>query len=454
MKLKKLTAVVLGAVMAFGVAGSFAANAETVSSSGAYIAPQLSVDLGKNIDDNGFIVDVDYNAINLVDYKNMVVPAEYCTPDEATIDGWIESQMPAVQTTEGVVANGDTVNIDYVGYIDGVAFNGGSTNGMGTEVTIGVTQYIDDFLQQLIGHNVGDIFDVEVTFPEDYGMEDVKGKDAVFSVRINYKYADITADQLTDAQVAEYFADLGVKTVKQLRQYVADELGYTMMGSYIYNEVFANSTVDPIPETAVELQGDYILASMEMQAMNYGLSLEDMLLMYGFADAEEFKLINAETIQASAKEICINQAIAYAEGFTVTDADVAEYFGGEDYSLIEQIYGKEFVKFLVLQSNTLTWLMDETARETADTTNPAMVVGALVLVVIAGCMVAYVLKNKKAAEKVKDLAADAKEEIVETVEDAKTEICEIAEEIKEELTETVEEIKEEICEIKEETENK
>jgi trigger factor len=90
--------------------------------------------------------------------------------------------------TDVAVADGDTVNIDYVGYMDGVAFSGGDTQGMGADLVIGSGSYIDDFEEQLIGHYVGETVEVNVTFPEDYGSEDFNGKDATFEVVINGIY--------------------------------------------------------------------------------------------------------------------------------------------------------------------------------------------------------------------------------------------------------------------------
>lgn len=90
--------------------------------------------------------------------------------------------------TSLVVADGDTVNIDYTGYVDDVPFDGGSTNGAGTSLTIGSGRYIDDFEEQLIGHHVGETVTVNVTFPEDYSSEELQGKDARFEVTINGIY--------------------------------------------------------------------------------------------------------------------------------------------------------------------------------------------------------------------------------------------------------------------------
>ena len=90
--------------------------------------------------------------------------------------------------TSLTVEDGDTVNIDYVGTIDGVEFDGGSTNGAGTDLVIGSGNYIDDFEEQLIGAHPGDTVEVSVTFPEDYGNEELNGQDAVFEVTVNGIY--------------------------------------------------------------------------------------------------------------------------------------------------------------------------------------------------------------------------------------------------------------------------
>lgn len=90
--------------------------------------------------------------------------------------------------TSLIIEDGDTVNIDYVGSIDGVEFDGGNTQGQGTDLVIGSGSYIDDFEDQLIGAHPGDNVEVTVTFPEDYGNEELNGKEAIFDVTINGIY--------------------------------------------------------------------------------------------------------------------------------------------------------------------------------------------------------------------------------------------------------------------------
>ena len=99
------------------------------------------------------------------------------------------TEAPSYSTdTSLTVKDGDTVNIDYVGKIDGTAFDGGSTNGQGTDLEIGSGSYIDDFEDQLVGAHPGDEVEVTVTFPDDYGAADLAGKEAVFDVTVNGIY--------------------------------------------------------------------------------------------------------------------------------------------------------------------------------------------------------------------------------------------------------------------------
>ena len=84
-----------------------------------------------------------------------------------------------------VVENGDTIDLDYTGYLDGEPFDRGSTNGMGTTLEIGSGTYISGFEEGCIGHEIGETFDLPITFPENYGSAELAGKDVVFTITIN-----------------------------------------------------------------------------------------------------------------------------------------------------------------------------------------------------------------------------------------------------------------------------
>lgn len=110
---------------------------------------------------------------------------------DSTEDTSIESDTGVgelLTDTSLEIQDGDTVNIDFVGSIDGVEFEGGNTQGDGADLTIGSGTYIDDFEEQLIGAHPGDEVDVVVTFPENYGNEELNGKEALFKVTVNGIY--------------------------------------------------------------------------------------------------------------------------------------------------------------------------------------------------------------------------------------------------------------------------
>jgi trigger factor len=134
--------------------------------------------------------DYDYDDYDY-DYDYEEDDDSYDTASDEDADySWLydDEEESYLTDTSLSVAEGDTVNIDYTGYIDGVEFDGGSTDGYGTDLEIGSGDYIDGFEDQLVGHYVGETVEVNVTFPEDYGDDDLNGKDAVFEVTINGIY--------------------------------------------------------------------------------------------------------------------------------------------------------------------------------------------------------------------------------------------------------------------------
>ena len=116
--------------------------------------------------------------------------------------------------------------------------------GNGTEVTIGVTQYIDDFLEQLIGHKPGESFDVEVTFPDEYpNNEDLAGKDAVFAVTVNYIVEQVTPE-LTDDFVQENLKDTyGWSTAQEAMDSIKSDLSWSASAEYLWEQVTSGSQI-------------------------------------------------------------------------------------------------------------------------------------------------------------------------------------------------------------------
>ncbi|MBM7561745.1 trigger factor [Fusibacter tunisiensis] len=310
--------------------------------------------------------------VTLTDYKGISIPKDVHEIPEASVESEISRLMESYtaynEVMDRAIVDGDTVNIDYVGKVDDVEFEGGSTGGNGTEVTIGVTQYIDDFLEQLIGHMPGETFDIEVTFPENYGNETLNGKDAVFTVTIN-SIQESYIPELTDAFVMENFSEsFGFTTVDMLKTTIKDDLQKNAIANYVQDHLFENSSVDTVPESLVTYQANAFLDYYEQTASQYGMTLIDFVNAYLQVESIDALLESSKNEHIeSAQFSLIMQAIIESENLTVSEAELVEFFkvnmGVEDYSDYEARYGKPYLVFNILQQNALSLVIDTAVLE-------------------------------------------------------------------------------------------
>ena len=327
-------------------------------------------DFSAGIDENGHWTGV--KALDYVtlpnDYKSIPVPAAEVTPTDEEVQSMISSITSGYATLEQVcdrtVADGDTVNIDYVGSVDGTEFEGGSTQGNGTVVTIGVTQYIDDFLDQLVGHKPGETFDVNVTFPEDYGVEELNGKDAVFSVTINYiqetKQPDVTDEWVEQTLKGKY----GWTTVAEMDKEIRDSLQYKHSADYVRSYVLENSEVSEIPASIVDQQAAQLVYQYEYYANMYGTDLASFLKMSaGVETTDELVEKNKESLTDAAKVYLVFQAVAEDAGIEVTPDELTNYLtsvsGNSDTASLEAKYGKGYLALQALVQKTGEYLVSQ-----------------------------------------------------------------------------------------------
>ncbi|MBI9012908.1 MAG: trigger factor [Clostridiales bacterium] len=328
----------------------------------------FDLDYSTGLDENGFFTNlkaVDY--VELVEYDKISVPSEaHIIPDDivqANIDNILSNFTTTSEVTDRAVVDGDTVNIDYVGSVDGVEFEGGSTGGNGTNVTIGVTSYIDDFLEQLIGHNPGESFDIEVTFPEDYGTEDLNGKNAIFAITIN-NISETVVPELTDEFVAENLSSTyESNTVEELRTLVKSDLKDNAVKGYIQDYLLTNTVVSSIPEEVLQYQQTIMENYYKMSAVSYGMTLEEFLASYvGYDSVEALMEASAEQLDVSSQFALVIQAIAEDASIAVTDEALSAYFikytGSEEYEEFEEIYGLPYLKNSILQETVLDYLVE------------------------------------------------------------------------------------------------
>ena len=347
-----------------------ASSSGTSSSASSGAAGTPDIDYSKGLLDNGHLDGV--KALDYVtlpkDYKAIPLKEE----DVAVKDEDLQTQIDSIlaqfakkeQLKDRAVKDGDAVNIDYVGSVGGVEFEGGTTNGAGTLVTIGVTQYIDDFLEQLIGHKPGETFDINVTFPEDYGKDDLNGKDAVFKTTVNYIEGNSITPSLTDDFVKENLSESnGWTTVAAMR----DEISASMRSDNIYNAIWDHmmdgATISEVPQAALDFQTDGMRNQYKMYAASYGMAYEDFIKQALGVESEEKLLENmGENLSLLAKQSLVIQAVAEDAGIEVTESDIKDYFktnsGSEDTTQYVEQFGKPFVAYAVLSELVNAFLAD------------------------------------------------------------------------------------------------
>lgn len=320
-------------------------------------------------DENGYLKGV--KALDYVtlpeDYNALVLPAGTDTVTDEDVDSYIETNILAnfatqEQVTDRAAEMGDSVNIDYVGSIDGVEFDGGSAQGY--DITLGSGSFIDDFEDQIAGHTPGETFNVEVTFPDPYqNNPDLAGKDAVFVTTLNY-ISETVNPELTDAWVAENINPyLQLTTVDGLKTYVHDSLVETSMSNAVYQQLLENTTfAEEYPEAASKYFNDSFLFSYYIYASNYGMTLDDFISTAGYGSAEELLTMAASSIESTMKQALLMQAIAEQEGVVCDDTtlndNINDFFSTDDTSSYITNYGENYVKTNVLQDILMRQLVD------------------------------------------------------------------------------------------------
>lgn len=322
--------------------------------------------------------------VTLGEYKGIEVSVDAPVVTDEYLDSYIDyvlqSNMVTTEITDRPVEEGDIVNIDYEGKIDGVAFDGGTAQGY--DLTIGSGTFIDGFEDGLIGAETGETVDVNVTFPENYQGEEVAGKDAVFTVTVNSISVE-TLPELTDEFVQGL--DVGVNTVEEYRQYAYDLLMEEEQATHdsnaeiaVLEAVMAGSQIQDPPEDMTNRYYNRIIDNMTYYASLYGYDLETFLSMQGTSE----DAIRESAAQAG-QEIIVMQAIADAEGLSVTDEeldaeietnagslgydDVEEYRASLDVEGYREYMMSEKVLNFLLENAVVTDVEPETEAAEAET---------------------------------------------------------------------------------------
>ena len=232
-----------------------------------------------------------------------------------------ERNARMVEVTDRAVADGDTVLIDYSGSVDGVKFDGGTAEKQ--TLVIGSKTFIPGFEEQLVGMNIGEERDINVKFPEEYHAENLKGKDAVFAIKLHEIKAkelpELNDEFVKEAVGAESVEAYKAETLARLEKQNADRAERELEDE-IVKKITETSDVE-IPDALIENQIDRMVQEMEYRLSYQGLKLADYL-KYMDKTMEDFRKGYTEQATELVKSQLVIEGIIEREEIVATDEDV------------------------------------------------------------------------------------------------------------------------------------
>ena len=313
--------------------------------------------------------------VTLGEYKGVEVKKEHTLVTEDDVNAEIEKernkQAAEVSVDDRAVAEGDTVNLDYSGSVDGVKFAGGTAEGQ--TLKIGSHTFIPGFEEQMVGMNIGEEKDLNVTFPTEYHAPDLAGKEAVFHVKVN----SITETQLPalDDDFAKdisefdtldaYKADVRAKLEAQAAE--RDNNAFT---NAVIEKVMANATVE-IPDAMVERQIDSMVRNFEARLAQQGLKLADFMKYTG-QDEKSFRNQYRDQAEKSVRANLVLEAVENVEKFEATEEEIdaeiekfAKQIGQnvEDFKKNLTEGDREYFKADVIRDKAVKFLCDNAKAE-------------------------------------------------------------------------------------------
>ena len=263
--------------------------------------------------------------VTLGKYMGVTVTKIDTTVTDEEVDAELENQRNknarTVTVTDRPVAEGDTAVIDFEGFVDGVAFEGGK--GENHPLEIGSHTFIDTFEDQLVGKNTGDEVEVNVTFPEKYQAEDLAGKPATFKVKINEiktkELPELDDEFAQDAAGVDTLAEYKEELKKNLTEKKETEAKKTKEDEAI-KKIIDKSKMD-IPEAMINTQCETMVEEFAQRIAQSGLTMEQYLQFSGMTVDQLKEQVRPEALTRIQSSLVLEQ-IAKDENIEVTDADV------------------------------------------------------------------------------------------------------------------------------------
>ena len=263
--------------------------------------------------------------VTLGDYKGLTVEADLQKLTDEMVDARIEQDRNKASRTIDVedrpVQEGDTVNLDYAGTVDGVAFAGGTA--LGQTLTIGSHQFIPGFEEQMIGMSLNEEKDLQVRFPDEYHAEELKGKDAVFHVKVNgirvTEKPELDDDFAADISEFNTFKEYKESIVRELTEQIEKNNDIAVENALV-EKAAENAQMD-IPAAMIDDQAEYMVREMGMRMSYQGLRMEDYLKYTGQTEDDLKAMYRPEAEKRVRTELVID-AIRKAEKIEPGEEDI------------------------------------------------------------------------------------------------------------------------------------
>lgn len=329
--------------------------------------PDLSID---EIGENGMKYKLAVSVkpeFELGQYEGVEVPYSVREVNDTTVSEEIERMLKRNASLEEIkdraVENGDTAVIDYEGFKDGVAFEGGK--GENYSLKIGSKSFIPGFEEQIIGHNVGDEFAIEVTFPEEYHSEDLKGAAATFNVKLHTikceKLPELDDEFAKDVSEFDTLDELKAD-IKKKQEDSAQKEAKAAFENAVITAVSENTEID-IPDSMVDTEIDQMVNEQNSRMSQQGINL-DMYLKYVGQSMDEYKASLKPMAKIRVKSNLVIEKIAsvinmeatkedydkeveiIAESYKMSKEDIAKSLGEDNEYLKEAIISRKTVEYI------------------------------------------------------------------------------------------------------------
>ena len=263
--------------------------------------------------------------IKIGDYKGVEIEKiDTTVTDEDVMAEILKDQKEngrKIPVTDRAAQMDDEVTINFEGFVDDVAFEGGK--GENYKLTLGSHSFIDTFEDQIVGKNIGDKFDVNVTFPEEYHVEDLKGKPAVFKVELlaisTLELPELDDEFASDVSSFETFAEYKEDKKKTLEVKKEEQAKREKQSKVV--EKIAEAAEVEIPEAMIKYNQERIMNEMSQRMMYQGLQMEQYLQLMGTTKEEFLERVKPDAI-ARIKTSLVLEAVAAAENIVASDDDV------------------------------------------------------------------------------------------------------------------------------------